>query len=110
MNAGMQSAMHQLCLSLVLPLLMLLSQQGAAWHEIEHLREVPSPVERQHKHAGDPLCKTCLAFAHLAVAAKPEIATPELLQVSHARVAAAAVAFVAPHAPAERSRGPPHSL
>jgi hypothetical protein len=99
--------MRKLYLSLVLPLLLLLSQQGAMWHEIGHLRSAPSPVEQNKQQPVDKLCESCLAFAHLAVAAKPEVLSLQLADFSFARVAAEAVQFIASDAPTHRSRGPP---
>ena len=98
--------MRKLYLSLVLPLLMLLSQQGAVWHEIGHLSNAPSPFE-QKRQPGDKLCETCLAFAHLTAAAKPEVPSLSLPAFRHALPSADPVPFVAADAPSQRSRGPP---
>jgi hypothetical protein len=102
--------MRKFYLSLVLPLLMLLSQQGAVWHEIGHLADVPSPVEQGKQQPVDKLCESCLAFAHLAVAAKPEVPALMMPGFSHTRPAANAVRFIAADTPAQRSRGPPNFL
>ena len=104
------SAMRKLYLSLILPLLMLLSQQGAVWHEIGHSGSGSSPVQSDKKQPTDKLCETCLAFAHLAATAKPEIPQPPSVNVSHTLVAVDAVPFVAADAPSQRSRGPPTFL
>ena len=101
--------MRKLYLSLVLPLLMLLSQQGAVWHEIGHLGSGSSPVE-QKKQPVDKVCESCLAFAHLAAAAKPEVASVQLADFEFALAAADAVPFIAADAPTQRSRGPPTFL
>jgi hypothetical protein len=98
--------MRKLLLSVVLPLLLLLSQQGAAWHEIGHLHE-PSSSDSK-KAPGDKLCDTCLAFAHLACgAAKPDVARLWLPPFSHGLPAAVDVASTDADAPHQRSRGPP---
>jgi hypothetical protein len=101
--------MRKLYLSFVLPLFMLLSQQGAAWHEIGHLRS-PAPLEQGKQQPADKLCESCLAFAHLSAAAKPDIPTLALPPFAHALPPADAVAFVAADAPTQRSRGPPSFL
>ncbi|HMC14052.1 MAG TPA: hypothetical protein VKI18_00365 [Albitalea sp.] len=102
--------MRKLYLSLILPLLMLLSQQGAVWHEIGHLSETSSPAERNKQQPADKVCESCLAFAHLAVAAKPDVPALPLAELSFARITADAVPFIASDAPAQRSRGPPRFL
>lgn len=99
-------AMRKLLLSLVLPLLMLLSQQGAVWHELEHLAGTPA----DKRQPADKLCDACLAFAHLATAAKPEVLPLQLARFGFAFAAADAVHAVASDAPARRSRGPPAVL
>ena len=105
--------MRRLTLSLLLPLLMLLTQQGAAWHEIGHWSQSSSTQDQQRKpkqdHAGK-LCESCLAFAGLAVDIHAD--QPDLRLASFGHVLAATVAWTsaAALAPAARSRGPPHSL
>jgi hypothetical protein len=102
---------RKLLLSVVLPLLLLLSQQGAAWHEIGHLHEPPASSSDSKKSPGDKLCDTCLAFAHLACGAgKPDVARLWLPHFSHDLPAAVAVASTDADAPHQRSRGPPHLL
>ena len=102
--------MRKLVLSLVLPLLMLLSQQGAVWHEIGHLGMTAQPVEKSKQQPVDKLCESCLAFAHLAAAAKPAVPALALPNFGFASAAAAAVPFLAADAPTRRSRGPPTVL
>ena len=99
------TAMRKLYLSLFLPLLMLLSQQGAVWHEIGHLRN-SSPLEQKQQPA-DKLCETCLSFAHLSAAAKPEVPVIALPAFTHVLPSADPVPFMAADAPTQRSRGPP---
>jgi hypothetical protein len=101
--------MRKVYLALVLPLFMLLSQQGAVLHEIGHLSETPSPLEQKRQPA-DKLCETCLAFAHLSAAAKPEVPQIALPAFQHALPSADPVPYVAADAPSQRSRGPPTFL
>jgi hypothetical protein len=105
--------MRRLTLSLLLPLLMLLAQQGAAWHEIGHWSQSSSPQDQQRKpkqdHAGK-LCESCLAFAGLAVGVQGDPPTLSLASFSHVLSASVAGNSTAAPAPAARSRGPPRPL
>jgi len=101
--------MRKLYLALVLPLFMLLSQQGVVLHEIGHLSEKPAPFEQKQQPA-DKLCETCLAFAHLGAAAKPDVPQIALPAFRHALPSADPVPYVAADAPTQRSRGPPTFL
>ena len=83
----------------LLPLLMLLSQQGAVWHGIGHLTDArghaPAGATVAHgtdaqdgqPHADadplpvDPLCETCLAFDDLAASARAEAPVFALAEV-----------------------------
>jgi hypothetical protein len=106
--------MRKFCLSLVLPLLMLLAQQGAVWHEIGHLGRAAGTssagTEAPRQQPLDRLCASCLSFAHLAAAAGHAVPAmlPALLR--HALVAGPAAVFIAADAPSARSRGPPAAL
>jgi hypothetical protein len=105
-----QPSMRKLYLSLVLPLLMLLAQQGAVRHEISHLGGGHPPAAQGKQQPVDKLCESCLAFAHLAAAAKPDVAALPPAPASHRAFDAEAHAFVAADTPAQRSRGPPSAL
>ena len=115
----------------LLPLLMLLSQQGAVWHGIGHLTDA-----RGHAPAGataatvahgtdaqdgqphadadplplDPLCETCLAFDDLAASARAEAPVFALAEAAHVQTAPAELAPRALPAPPPRSRGPPLAI
>lgn len=102
--------MRKLYLSLFLPLFMLLSQQGAVWHQIGHLSGKPSPAEHQKELPANKLCESCLAFSHLAVAGTPALPTLDLAEFGYARAESFAAVFVASDAPAACSRGPPTCL
>jgi len=113
--------MRKFCLSVLMPLLMLLSQQGMAWHEIGHLTNPPAgqgdgsqeqeqEQKQKQKPANDKLCEVCYAFAHLGSgAATAEFAAP-LITLKHVLAASELVASHAGPAPSERSRGPPTLL
>ena len=103
--------MRRLYLSLLMPLLMLLSQQGAAWHEIGHWSQ--SSEQQQQQRKSDPtdrLCASCLAFAHLAATARSDPLPLMLAEASHVQAPVALPASLSATAPAARSRGPPPVL
>ena len=106
--------MRKLLLTLVLPLILLFSQQGAAVHELSHLTDAVARAAAgdgpSGHEAGDLQCQACLAFAHLAGVATAHVAHPALLSFGFAPPANEAPVFVAADAPAARSRGPPQAL
>ena len=104
--------MRKLLLALVLPFVLLFSQQGALTHELSHLKEPgasrQAAGQRSSGHpAGDLQCEACLAFAHLAGVATASVVHPALLSFSFQVPANEAPAFIAADAPSARSRGPP---
>ena len=103
--------MRKLLLTVVLPFILLFSQQGAVTHELGHLAEAlalgASGQQSSGHLAGDLQCEACLAFAHLAGVATAHVAHPALLSFSFAVPANEAPAFIAADAPTARSRGPP---
>jgi hypothetical protein len=103
--------MRKLLLALLLPVVLLLSQQGAMTHEVGHIADRVAQSGGDGgsggKTPGDLQCEACLAFAHLAGIATTQVVPPALLSFSfHFRVIEAP-AFIAADAPAARSRGPP---
>ena len=102
--------MRRFAISVLLPLLMLLGQHGAAVHEIGHL--VPHQAAQGHEEplAHDALCLTCLAYASIGSAARSEIFQPLLLSFSQPVAPLVAVAVLAAEALAPRSRGPPSAF
>jgi len=103
--------MRKLLLTLLLPFVLLLSQQGAVTHELGHLAEAlarsAGGTQPSGHQAGDLQCEACLAFAHLAGVATAHVVPPALLSFSFAVPANEAPAFIAADAPTARSRGPP---
>ncbi len=106
--------MRKLLLTLVLPLVFLLSQQGALTHELGHLADAAAAAAGDRGAAGhavgDLQCEACLAFAHLAGVATAQVLPPALLSFGFEVPANAAPAFIAADAPVARSRGPPPFL
>jgi hypothetical protein len=103
--------MRKLLLSFLLPLVFLLSQQGAVLHEMSHLADDASRVaggqDRVGHQPGDLQCEACLAFAHLAGVATAQVVPPALLSFSFQIPVNEAPVFIAADAPTARSRGPP---
>ena len=106
--------MRKLLVSLLLPFVFLLSQQGAVLHELGHLTDATSRVaggqDRSGHLPGDLQCEACLAFAHLAGVATAQVVPPALLSFSFQIPANESPAFIAADAPTARSRGPPPVL
>jgi len=103
--------MRKLLLTLLLPFVFLLSQQGAVTHELSHLTDAATRAaggpDRSGHLPGDLQCEACLAFAHLAGVATAQVVPPALLSFSFQIPANESPAFIAADAPAARSRGPP---
>ena len=110
--------MRKLLLALLLPVVLLLSQQGAVSHEIGHIADVVARAggaagqgaDRAGHLPGDLQCEACLAFAHLAGVATAQVVPPALLSFSFQIPAHDSPAFIAADAPTARSRGPPPAL
>ena len=99
--------MRKLYWALLLPLFLLLAQQGELRHEFSHYAEASAgsktkaPVDSDH-------CPSCLAYAHLSGIAKTEVASTALLaEVSFHFAPGVQGAGVAAEAASPRSRGPP---
>ena len=106
--------MRKLLLSFLLPIVLLLSQQGAVMHEMSHLAESTSRVaggqDRVGHRPGNLQCEACLAFAHLAGVATVQVVPPALLSFSFQIPVNEAPVFIAADAPTARNRGPPTFL
>lgn len=102
--------MRKLAVSLLLPLLMLFSQQGALWHEIGHLGGAGAPAREGKQQPIDRLCEQCLAYGAMAAAAAPFVAPLALAELGFAAPLETLPPFVAAQAPSARSRGPPRTL
>jgi hypothetical protein len=105
-------------LAFLLPVLLLLAQQGAVLHEFSHLYGNPAPAgfqsafERasnggEQKRLPASACEKCLVYAHLAGAVSPHIPviSQPLLTFDFAQQLAAAQRGI--DIPTARSRGPP---
>lgn len=105
--------MRRLTLSVLLPLLLLLSQQGALLHEWSHWHFKPAAAVQQVEsaHVDSDICLTCLAFAQIAGLAKFDVAAMPAapgLRYHYVAVPSRDVAEAA--SPAVRNRGPPRFL
>jgi len=96
----------KLLLSLLLPLLLLMAQQGALLHEFSH----DIAAHSQDEDAGPP-CEDCFAFAHIHAASPAGLATPLLLAgLSFASSLPTLPATIGAALPSQRNRGPPAPL
>jgi len=97
----------ELLRSLMLPLLLLVAQQGAVLHELSHYAAAERHDGQKQSPRGDA-CDLCLAFAQVGSAAAPQPPAALLLAGRSHRLAPALPVYAqATHVPAERSRGPP---
>jgi hypothetical protein len=110
-NAMRRLPMRRLCLALLFPLL-LIAQQGAFVHSLEHVASGAGPSStRDERHSGaNPYCEKCFAFAQIGAAAG---LAPALAAAVHLDFGS--IGFRLPIAPlsqvhAPRSRGPPSLL
>jgi hypothetical protein len=118
--------LRRLTLALLLPLLMLLAQQGAAWHALGHLG-IPAPSSSQlssglssgqphapsdddESQAQHSLCLSCLAFTGVDGGSAPLAWADALLEFGHAWVASELARPRASDAPRANSRGPPQDF
>jgi len=99
-----------LCRALVLPLLLLLAQQGAVLHELSHYTAGEQGTTHKQSPRGEA-CDLCLAFAQVDAAAAPHDAVlPLLADLSFEQAAAPRQAARAADLPSPRNRGPPRFL
>jgi hypothetical protein len=114
-----QSLLRRLTLSVLMPLVLLLSQQGALLHELSHWH-VPSTsaaasasarTQAQASDVDSDFCLTCLSFAQVGGLAKFELPVAPKLESLAYHFATEPVRHVAELAlPAARSRGPPRTV
>ena len=98
---------RQLLRSLVLPLLLLVAQQGAVLHELSHVTGTESHDSKKQSSRSDA-CDLCLAFAHVGAAAAPQpVSAPPLADLTHQLTPVHPVYQEASELPAQRSRSPP---
>jgi hypothetical protein len=104
--------LHKLCFGLLLPLLLLLAQQGAVLHELgHHISPAGHETFGDTAHGGLEACDLCLGFAQLgSTATMASARTPLLAALSFHLAPAALPTFRAAEAPALHSRGPPASI
>ena len=106
------SLIRRLTLSVLLPLVLLFSQQGGLLHELSHWH-LPAPTSDAKAHSASvdkDVCLDCLAYAQIAGLAQfdlPVLPSQEGLSYHYVPEAARSVAEAS--TPALRSRGPPLS-
>lgn len=100
---------RRLCVGLLLPLMLLLTQQAGLLHALGHETGASAPHEHsepQHKAGG--VCDICLGLAQLGSGALPAHAVPHVFTSAAFQWAAPSPAHpLATTAPPQRSRGPP---
>ncbi len=107
-NALKRWPLRRLCSSVLLPLLLLLAQQGALLHELSHYAADDAPARRNGQHPQAEHCQLCLAYAQIAPAPAPGQLAPQLLAgLRFERTATISAGLDSAAAPAPRSRGPP---
>jgi hypothetical protein len=103
-----KSFMRKPYLILVLPLLLLLTQQLAAVHEIGHYTTDIAKSQQKDKNLPDgKQCEQCFAFASIAGAATSKAPSLALAVLAYHYSSSVQSALVAADTPAHRNRGPP---
>ena len=104
----MSSFLPSLLRSLLLPLLLVLAQQGALLHELSHWSAGADSQQRDKQAPSSEACSLCLAFAGIGSGAPPAGAPALLLaDLSDAPAPPVLAAQIAAELPAARGRGPP---
>jgi hypothetical protein len=102
-------------LSLLLPILLLLAQQGAVLHGLGHVVADAEQAQLRGKQQNPKQlptapCEKCVVFAHLAGAVAPSIPVIFIPQLVFALFGHAVEAQRSTDSPPARSRGPPSFL
>ena len=101
----------QFRLMLLLPLLMLMAQQGAWLHQLSHAAYSAGPGQvlangSDHLLDNDQ-CPTCQSFSQVSFTASPELPSLAFLAPSYLRSAEPPFIVLGVDRPTARSRGPP---
>ena len=97
--------------SLLVPLLLVVAQQGGLLHELSHYAPTESAGDNKKQSHRSDVCDLCLAFAQIGSAAPTQHVAPlPLVGLSHEPASVVRGHLEAVHLPAERSRGPPRFL
>ncbi len=97
-------------LKFLLPLLLLLTQQGVITHELGHLGGVLGNNRQHENHKqlpGSLSCEKCLSFANLTGGLTSQESPPPVLHLTYDHAAPPAKAELAADLLVPRSRGPP---
>jgi len=109
------SLIRRLTLSILMPFILLLSQQGALMHELSHWHPVTTSASSepavQALDVDHDFCLTCLSFAQIGGLAKFEALVAPKVDGLQYHFASESVRSVAEASlPVARSRGPPLSV
>ena len=100
-------------LKFLLPLLLLLAQQGVMTHELSHIGEAlghSQPHDGHKQLPGGLSCEKCLSFANLSGGPTSEAPPPLVNLLSYDHATPVAAADLAADTLSPRSRGPPAVL
>ena len=102
-------------LSFLLPILLLLAQQGAVVHELGHFAADTQRAQERNRlpdprHLPGTTCEKCVVFAHLSGAVAPHIPSIDAPLLTHALSGRSTVGQRSADTPSARSRGPPSYL
>ena len=109
------SLIRRLTLSILMPLILLLSQQGALQHELSHLHvpsaSASSDEQAQASDVDTDICLTCLGFAQVGGLAKFELpVAPKLDSLTYHFITESVRSVAELALPVARSRGPPETV
>jgi hypothetical protein len=110
--AKSHSLIRRLTLSVLLPLFLLFTQQGALLHELSHLHANAGPAKAEVRaeavSVDTDICLDCLGFGQVAGLAQIDLPVmPSLEGLEHQMVAQASRSVAEAGVPAARTRGPP---
>jgi len=108
------SRMRRLTLSVLMPFVLLLSQQGALLHELSHwhaFSDSAASAPKAEAHDVDrDVCLTCLSFAQIGALAKFDaVVVPKADGLQYHFASETVCSVAAASLPLARSRGPPLS-
>jgi hypothetical protein len=103
---------RRLTLSVLLPFILLFSQQGALLHELSHWHSASSPAKAEARaeaaSADTDICRDCLSFAQVAGLAQFDLpALPSSAGLQYHFLSESSRSVAEASTPALRTRGPP---
>ena len=103
--------MRKFFIALLLPLLLVIAQQGAALHALSHIHPVSSTQAwTQTESAAEKTCELCLEFSQLGNPVSASLYILALGSVPIESLSDPKYSIIAAGIPTPRSRGPPALL